>query len=90
MSYLTRVLNMGYQVVEWLLWPLRYVLLLLIRGYQILLSPLTPPSCRFEPTCSHYGYEAIRRYGVFKGVGLTVWRILRCNPFVQGGYDPVP
>jgi putative membrane protein insertion efficiency factor len=64
--------------------------LLLIRFYQIAVSPLLPPSCRFYPTCSAYAYEAVRKYGLFKGGRLAVWRILRCNPYHKGGYDPVP
>ena len=64
--------------------------LLLIRFYQKHISPLTPPSCRFRPTCSAYAIEAIEKYGAFKGGYLAVWRILRCNPFCKGGYDPVP
>jgi putative membrane protein insertion efficiency factor len=61
-----------------------------IRAYQIVLSPLFPPSCRFYPTCSEYGYEAIAKYGVIKGGWLTIKRVARCNPFCKGGYDPVP
>ena len=60
-----------------------------IRGYQRVISPLLPPSCRFYPSCSQYGYEAIAKYGVLKGGGLAVWRVLRCNPFSKGGFDPV-
>jgi putative membrane protein insertion efficiency factor len=62
----------------------------IIRIYQIVISPLFPPSCRFYPTCSEYGYEAIGKYGFFKGGWLTVKRVARCNPFCKGGYDPVP
>lgn len=62
----------------------------LIRLYQRLISPALPPSCRFTPTCSHYTYEAIERYGVVKGGWLGVKRIARCHPFNPGGYDPVP
>ncbi|MBX3071145.1 MAG: membrane protein insertion efficiency factor YidD [Thermomicrobiales bacterium] len=62
----------------------------IIRAYQIVLSPLFPPSCRFYPTCSEYGYEAIAKYGVIKGGWLTIKRVARCNPFCKGGYDPVP
>ena len=58
--------------------------------YQRYISPLTPPSCRFTPTCSAYAIEAIERFGAFKGTALAVWRILRCNPLHVGGYDPVP
>jgi uncharacterized protein len=61
-----------------------------IRFYRRGISPLLPPSCRFEPTCSAYGLEAIGRYGAWKGSWLTVKRILRCHPFCRGGYDPVP
>jgi putative membrane protein insertion efficiency factor len=66
------------------------VALLLIRLYQQTLSQVTPPSCRFVPSCSQYGYEAIEKYGFFKGGWMTTKRILRCNPFSKGGYDPVP
>lgn len=61
----------------------------LIRGYQRFVSPALPPSCRFVPSCSVYGYEAIAKYGIIRGGRLAVWRILRCNPFGRGGYDPV-
>ena len=66
------------------------LLLGLIRLYKVTLSPHLPPSCRFYPTCSDYGFEAIRKYGALKGGGLTVRRLLRCQPFHPGGYDPVP
>ena len=69
---------------------LRWIALKLIRFYQEAVSPWTPPSCRYVPTCSQYGYEAIGKYGFFKGGLLTAWRILRCNPWSLGGYDPVP
>ncbi|MBO5124784.1 MAG: membrane protein insertion efficiency factor YidD [Spirochaetaceae bacterium] len=65
-------------------------LCVLIRFYQICISPLFPPSCRFYPTCSSYALEAIQRHGPFRGTYLAVKRILRCNPFCKGGYDPVP
>ena len=69
----------------------RLPLLGVIRLYQLTFSRLVPQgSCRFYPTCSHYGYQAIYRYGIFKGGGLAAWRILRCQPFSRGGYDPVP
>ena len=62
----------------------------LIRLYQKIISPLKPPCCRFTPTCSAYAIEAFSKRGFFVGLILTVWRILRCNPFSKGGYDPVP
>jgi len=61
-----------------------------IRFYRRFLSPLKPPTCRFHPTCSAYGVEAILTHGLLRGLALTVWRILRCQPFCEGGYDPVP
>ena len=68
----------------------RILLLALIRLYQMTLSKTMPSnSCRFYPTCSHYGYQAIYKYGVFKGSLMAAWRVLRCNPFTPGGYDPV-
>ena len=70
---------------------MKYVALGLIRFYQKFISPLTPPSCRFEPTCSHYGYEAISKHGFLRGSWLTAKRIGRCHPFYRGNlYDPVP
>ncbi len=69
----------------------RLPLLAVIRLYQLTFSRLMPQgSCRFYPTCSHYGYQAIYRHGVFKGGWLATWRVLRCQPFSRGGYDPVP
>jgi uncharacterized protein len=62
----------------------------LIRFYQIAISPLKPPSCRFYPTCSHYGLEAVKRFGPFKGGWLALRRITKCHPFHPGGFDPVP
>jgi putative membrane protein insertion efficiency factor len=62
----------------------------LIRAYQLLLSPVLPASCRFAPSCSAYGLEAIRRHGAIKGGWLTVMRIGRCHPWGGSGYDPVP
>jgi uncharacterized protein len=62
----------------------------LIRFYQIAISPLKPPSCRFYPTCSHYGLEAVKKFGPFKGGWLAVRRITKCHPFHPGGFDPVP
>ena len=71
-------------------WP-RLILLALIRFYQMTISRAMPAdTCRFYPSCSHYGYQAIYKHGAFKGSGMAVWRVLRCNPFNPGGYDPVP
>jgi len=69
---------------------LSYLFLLIIRGYKTLISPLLPPSCRYYPTCSDYGAEAIKKYGPFKGGWLALKRILRCHPWGGHGYDPVP
>ena len=63
---------------------------LLIKFYQLFISPLTPPSCRYTPTCSQYGLEAFRKHGPVKGLYLTTRRILRCHPWGGSGYDPVP
>ena len=71
---------------------MKYLLMGLIRLYQVLLSPMVNwrgPVCRYEPSCSHYGYEAVKTHGAVKGGGMTVWRVLRCNPWSSGGYDPV-
>ena len=70
--------------------PIQSIFILLIRGYQRFISPLLPPTCRFTPSCSHYGIDALKKRGVFKGSWLTINRILRCNPWAKGGYDPVP
>jgi uncharacterized protein len=71
--------------------PATALVLALIRAYQVTFSRLLPVNtCRFTPTCSHYGYEAIEKYGLFKGGWLAFVRILRCQPFCPGGYDPVP
>lgn len=65
-------------------------ILLALRGYKRFISPLLPPSCRFEPTCSVYMYQAIEKKGVLKGLYLGLKRLLRCHPFCRGGFDPVP
>ena len=74
------------------IWKLpQWIMLGLIRVYQRFISSALPQNtCRFYPSCSHYGYQAIYKYGFFKGTFITLWRIIRCNPFNQGGYDPVP
>ena len=69
---------------------MKKILLQLIRFYRKNISPRTGPKCKYYPTCSQYGLEAIERFGAFKGGLMTVWRILRCNPFSKGGFDPVP
>lgn len=65
-------------------------ILLVIHGYRKFISPLTPPSCRLHPSCSTYALKAIEMHGPIKGLVLSVWRVLRCNPFTKGGVDPVP
>jgi len=69
---------------------MKFLALELIRIYQSTISQVTPSSCRFKPTCSHYACEAIERYGLIKGGWMTVKRIGRCHPWSHGGYDPVP
>ncbi|KJD36324.1 hypothetical protein PW52_06985 [Tamlana sedimentorum] len=64
--------------------------LFLIKGYQIFISPLTPATCRFQPTCSHYTTKALKKHGLFKGSWLAIKRISRCHPWGGSGYDPVP
>ena len=66
------------------------LLILPIRAYQLFISPLLPPSCRFYPTCSHYAVEAMQEHGAFKGFLLGSRRLLKCHPFHPGGLDPVP
>lgn len=70
-------------------WP-RLIPLALIRFYQKFISPGLPPTCRFYPSCSHYGYQAIYKYGALRGGWMTLSRLFRCHPFHPGGYDPVP
>ncbi len=69
---------------------LAFVLILPIRFYQKCISPLTPPTCRFTPSCSQYAVEALRKHGPVKGLWLAVRRILKCHPWGGSGYDPVP
>ncbi|WP_293009650.1 MULTISPECIES: membrane protein insertion efficiency factor YidD [unclassified Oscillibacter] len=69
---------------------MKRILLALVRFYRRAISPFRRPCCRFYPTCSQYALEAIEKYGALKGGYLAVRRILRCNPFHRGGYDPVP
>jgi len=65
------------------------VMVLIIRFYKIFISPMFPRSCKYYPSCSSYAIEAFEKKGLFKGLILSIWRILRCNPFSPGGYDPV-
>ena len=69
---------------------MRTLLILVVRGYQVLLSPLLPAACRYHPTCSHYAIEALEKHGALRGSWLAARRIARCHPFHPGGYDPVP
>ena len=69
---------------------MKHIMIALIKFYQRCISPVKPPCCRFTPTCSAYAIEAFTKRGFFVGLILTVWRLLRCNPFSKGGYDPVP
>ncbi len=68
---------------------MKAILILLVKGYQTFISPLFPPCCRFTPTCSTYFIQAVEKYGALKGSWLGIKRILRCNPFFPGGYDPL-
>ncbi|MGI8788231.1 MAG: membrane protein insertion efficiency factor YidD [Pyrinomonadaceae bacterium] len=68
---------------------MKYLVLNFLRLYKMFLSPFLPPSCRFEPTCSEYARQAVEKYGAFRGTWLGVKRILRCQPFSKGGFDPV-
>jgi len=69
---------------------MKHIMIWLISLYRKVISPIKPPCCRFTPSCSAYALEAFKKRGFFVGFILTVWRILRCNPFSKGGYDPVP
>lgn len=68
---------------------MRFIFIHIIKFYQRFISPMFPPSCRFYPTCSQYSLEAFEQYGVIKGGIKSIWRILRCNPFNKGGFDPL-
>lgn len=69
---------------------MRRLLILVVRGYQVLLSPLLPAACRYQPSCSNYAIEALEKHGAIRGSWLAARRIARCHPFRPGGYDPVP
>ena len=68
---------------------LRTVVVAPIRAYQRLISPLLPPRCKYEPSCSHYAAQAVEEFGILRGLVLASWRVLRCNPWSHGGFDPV-
>lgn len=70
--------------------PVAKVMIVLVMIYQKIISPWLPVACRFSPTCSHYAIESLTIHGLFKGSLLTIWRLLRCQPFCKGGFDPVP
>ena len=78
------------QILWWLGWPIRSLLIGLIWVYRHTISPMLPPTCRYHPSCSAYGFESLQVHGAAKGALLTGWRVLRCNPFSRGGLDPVP
>ena len=69
---------------------MKYLFIFLVRFYQVVVSPLKPPTCRYTPTCSQYALEALKKYGAFKGSWLALKRITRCHPWGGCGYDPVP
>lgn len=79
-----------YSDYHFIRFDMKILLIWLIRGYRMFISPLYPPTCRFHPTCSQYAIQAIERFGPLRGSFLAVRRILRCHPFHPGGYDPVP
>ena len=69
---------------------MKHIMVFLVKLYRRFISPLKPPCCRFVPTCSQHAIEAFEKRGFIVGLALTVWRIIRCNPFCKGGFDPVP
>ncbi|MGL1937292.1 MAG: membrane protein insertion efficiency factor YidD [Fibrobacterales bacterium] len=69
---------------------MKFIAIYIVKLYQYTLSPLLGPRCRFEPSCSHYSIEAFKTHGFFRGIKLTLFRIIRCHPFNKGGFDPVP
>ena len=95
MSTVVRVPVLGWRGIVWA-WDhtigfvLTWLLIGLITGYRLTISPILPPTCRYHPSCSAYGLAAMRTHGAVKGTFLTGWRLMRCNPWSQGGVDPVP
>ncbi|MBO4262073.1 MAG: membrane protein insertion efficiency factor YidD [Clostridia bacterium] len=77
------------KLFSWISNIFKSILLGIIRFYRRFISPLKKPCCRFYPSCSQYATDAIKKHGAVKGSGMAVWRIMRCNPFGKGGYDPV-
>ena len=69
---------------------IRRAILLLLLGYKRVLSPFIGRNCRYTPTCSMYAYDSVKNFGVIRGSFMALWRVLRCNPFSKGGFDPVP
>jgi len=95
MSTLTAAARGAGRAIAWawnhsIGWVLTTAFVILIRGYQLVISPLLPASCRYYPSCSAYGLQSMRTHGALKGSALTAWRLLRCNPWNEGGIDPVP
>lgn len=80
---------MVMSLAERMEWPIKIALIGLVRLYQVTLSPILPPACRFYPSCSQYALDALRKRRLFPAVGLILWRLARCNPLCRGGYDPV-
>ena len=69
--------------------PIKILLIILVKLYQVLIGPIKPAVCKYHPSCSNYFLQALQKKGLVKGVLMGIWRILRCNPFSRGGYDPV-
>lgn len=82
-----KILKKLINIISWIVVA---ALLIPIAFYQKCISPYTPPSCRFTPTCSEYAKQALKKHGPIKGLALAIWRVLRCNPWGGSGYDPVP
>jgi len=80
----------AHEILSFILAVPKNLCLLLIKGYRKFISPLFPPCCRFTPTCSEYALISFQRYGFFKGLWLSIKRVLKCHPWHPGGYDPVP
>ena len=83
-------MNIIRKISQWVSKAFAFLLCLPIVFYQTCITPFTPATCRFTPTCSEYGKQALKKHGPIKGLGLAIWRILRCNPWGDSGYDPVP